>query len=185
MLSRLKILLIPTVALVLGAGMVIGRISTKLPATSQPTTQPGRWFDEQLNLSADQRKQMESIWGDVRQNMGKTFENRDAISKERDAAVQSLLTPEQKIAYDKIYETYRAKRDDMDKQREKLFADANLRSRAILSPEQQKRWDALSQEHHGWGGGPRRGGPRGPGGPGSQPSTRPSTRPAGADRPGF
>jgi len=184
MLSRLKFLLIPTVALVLGAGMVIGRISTQLPsaAATQPTTQPGRWFDEQLNLSADQRKQMETIWGDVRANMGKTFEGRDAISKERDAAVQELLTPEQKIAYDKIYETYRAKRDEMDKQREKLFADANQRSRAILSPEQQKRWDAISQEHRGWGGGGRRGGPRGPG---SQPSTRPSTRPTGPERSGF
>src|ERR1700712_3968206 len=127
MLSRLKFLLIPTVALVLGAGMVIGRISTKLPATSQPTTKPGEWFDEQLNLSADQRKQMETIWGDVHQNMGKSFDSRRQLDEQRDQSVKDLLSDDQKKAYDEIYASYRAKRTDLDKQRDKQFADANQR----------------------------------------------------------
>ena len=178
MLSRLKLLLIPTVALVLGAGMVIGRISTKLPATTKPVEKPGGWFDEQLNLSAEQRKQMDAIWGEVRQNMGKTFEGRQTIDKERDQAIRDLLSEDQKKSYDAIHEAYRAKRAEMDKQRDKLFADADQRSRAILNEEQQKRWDVLSKERQG------RGRSRG-GRPGSQPSTRPfsGTGPHGPDAP--
>ena len=174
MLSRLKYLLIPTVALVLAAGMVIGRISTKIPAATQPVDKPSGWFDEQLNLSADQRKQMDTIWGEVRQNVGKTFEGRSTLDKERDQAILDLLSEDQKKVYNAIYDNYRAKRADMDKQRDKLFADANTRSRAILNEEQQKRWDALSKDRHGWPGGGRRG-PR----PGSQPSSRPSSRSSG------
>lgn len=170
MLSRLKILLVPTVVLVLAAGMVIGRISSKLPvAATQPTEKPGGWFDEQLNLSADQRKQMDAIWGDVRQNMGKTFEGRQTIDKERDQAIRDLLSDDQKKQYDAIYESYRAKRTEMDKQREKMFADANQRSRALLNEEQQKRWDVLSKERQG----------RGRGGRGGRPGSQPSTRPFG------
>ncbi len=175
MVSRLKFLLVPTAALVLGAGLVIGRISAKLPATTQPATQPAGWFDEQLNLTADQRKQMETIWGEVHQNMGTSFEGRFALDKERDQAVRDLLTEEQQKSYDAIYDSYRAKKADLDKQREKLFADANARSRAMLTPDQQKRWDALSQEHRGGPGGRSRGGRP----PGSQPSSRPTSRPFG------
>ncbi len=168
MFARLKYLL-PLVVLVLGAGMVIGRISTRLPATTQPTDKPHGWFDEQLNLSADQRKQMDSIWGDVFKNVGKTFEGRSTLDKDRDQAIQELLSDDQKKTYAAIQDNYRTQRGDMDKQREKLFADANAKSRAILTEDQQKRWDALSKERHGWLG-PRHGRP------GSQPSSRPGGR---------
>ena len=173
MLGRLKYLLVPMVVLVLGAGMVIGRISTRLQATTQPADKAHGWFDEQLNLSADQRKQMDAIWGDVRQNVGKTFEGRAALDKERDQAILDLLSDDQKKAYNAVLDNYRAKRGEMDKQRDKLFADANAKSRAILTEEQQKRWDALSKDHHGWpGAGQRRGRP------GSQPTSRPGSRPS-------
>ena len=181
MVSRLKYLLVPTVILVLAAGMVIGRISTKLPAATQPVDKPHGWFDEQLNLSADQRKQMDAIWGEVRQNVGKTFEGRSALDKDRDQAIMNLLNDDQKKQYAAIYDNYRTKRAEMDKQRDKLFADANARSRAILDEEQQKRWDALAKERHGWPG-PRSRGQR----PGSQPSSRPFDGPPGAQGPeGF
>ncbi len=155
------------VILVLAAGMVIGRISTRLPATTQPADKQHGWFDEQLNLSTDQRKQMDAIWGDVFKNMGKTFEGRATIDKEREQAIQDMLSDDQKKAYAAIQDGYRAKRGEMDKQREKLFADANAKSRAILTEEQQKRWDVLSKERRGWGGLRH-------GRPGSQPSSRPS-----------
>jgi hypothetical protein len=125
MLTRLKLLLIPTAALVLAAGMVIGRISAKLPAATQPSDKPAGWFDEQLNLTVDQRKQMDTIWGDVRQKVGKTFDGRYALDKERDQSIRNLLTGDQKKQYDAIYDNYRARRAEMDKQREKIFADAN------------------------------------------------------------
>ncbi len=83
------------------------------------------------------------------------------------------MTPEQLVAYDKIYTDARAKRQEIDKEREALFHAANDRSRALLTPDQQVKWDAMQKDmhdhdHHG---------PGGPGGPGRMHNNEPSTQP--------
>ncbi len=167
------LIFVTTVLLMLGAGIVLGRLSTRvqpLPAT-RPTTGPA-WFDEQLNLSTDQKKQMDSIWSDTRQKMEKLFERQRGLEADRDKQIKDLLTEEQRTKYDAIRNSYREKRDEFEKDFSALRADADKRSRALLNDTQLKRWDELQKAREGH----RRGGPRGPRGASTKPTTEPSHR---------
>ena len=195
-MHRLKLMFIPMVALIFVAGLVVGRISSRVPViaaegpTTKPTTRPDRspsWLHDQLGLTADQRTKMDAIWAGVRQNSGNGFDERRKLDKERDQTLLSLLTPEQKAQYDAIQAANKAKRDELDKDRERLMADANEKSKALLTDEQKVKWDELTKqmrEHRDRGpGGPRNRGDRGPdrGGPGG--NDRPSSRPSNLEPP--
>jgi F0F1-type ATP synthase membrane subunit b/b' len=175
-----------TVVLVLAAGVVVGRLWTRLPlAAPPPPGQERSWIADQLDLTTDQRKQMDAIWAETKQKMAATFDQHHSLDHERDAAIRNLLNDEQKAAYDKIQAEYRAKRTQMDKQRDQLIHDAEERSRALLDDSQQKQWDELTklmhQRHgpHGPPGSPGGPGPGDAGRPGGPPDTVPTTRPDG------
>lgn len=180
-MTPLKLVFIPTVVLVFGAGLVVGRITTRIPpivAATQPATKPvdrgPNRLHDQLGLTADQRKQMDAIWDEVMKTRGERFDRERKLEKERDNIAVSLLTPDQKVNYDKAMEDYRTKRTALDKEREAVMAQANERSRALLNDEQKKKWDEWSKEMRNSRGGPR--GPRGGdrGGERGGPPTRPN-----------
>ena len=151
-MRRSTILLSTAAVLVLSAGLVVGRLSSRIPHRALQLDHDHSWFQEQLGLTADQRQHMDSIWADARQQMDKLGEHRHGMEHDRDAAIKALLTPEQSTAYDKIIQDYHTHRADLDKEREALFHGANDRSRALLTPDQQTKWDAMSKqmhEHHG------------------------------------
>jgi hypothetical protein len=179
MTDRKVILLLCTVILVLGAGVVVGRLLAPLPAAAIVQTQPDRprppWFD-QLALSSQQRQQMDAIWDDTRQKLHNLnfLDHRRELDKQRDAQIRGLLSTSQVAAYDQINTDFRAKVDELDKERQKLIDDANQRSRALLDDSQKKLWDEQSKRPHGQDHGPH-GPDHGPhGGPdGGAPTTRP------------
>jgi Spy/CpxP family protein refolding chaperone len=146
--------------LVLGAGLVVGRLSDRLRPVAPPAVEHGKgWFSDTLGLSMEQKLKMDGIWSDVRQQIDKMGDRRHSLDRDRDAAIRALLTPEQSEAYDKIFADYHNHRADLDKDREKLFHDANDRSRALLTPDQQVKWEAMSKDmrdhdHHGPPGAP-------------------------------
>jgi hypothetical protein len=156
---RKTAMLLILMALSLGAGVELGwmwRPGNFNPGAPGPNPgSPRPWFD-QLGLSSDQQKQIDKIWGDIRQQMQRLGQQHRDLDKSRESQVLALLNDEQKAAYEQINKDIRASRDDLDKQREALIADANTRSRAMLSPTQQEKWDILSKEIRR-----RRGGPMG------------------------
>jgi hypothetical protein len=161
-----------TTTLVLCAGVVVGRLSIRVPvAVAAAPEQHGggpSWLAQQLNLSATQKQQMDAVWADTRLKIDQSFDRRRQIDKQRDAAVQALLSEEQRAAYQKIVADYRAQRAEADKQRESLIHDAESRSRALLDETQQKKWDELAKDMHSR---------RGPHRPGGSPDTHPATQP--------
>jgi hypothetical protein len=162
-----------TVLLMLGAGIVLGRLSSRMPAAAPkpPTTGPA-WFDEQLNLSPGQRKQMDAIWGETRQKMEKLFDRQRALDTERENAIKELLSEEQRAKYDAIRQSYREKRGEFDQDFQKLRKEGDEKSRALLDENQLKRWDQLQKAREGR----HRGGSRSRG-PSTQRSTTESSRP--------
>jgi hypothetical protein len=107
--------------------------------------------------------------------MDKSHEKQRNLDKDRDAAIKALLSPDQSKAYDQIFTDYHTHRTDLDKERDQCFRGGNDRSRALLTPEQQVKWDAMNKQMHDHDR-PHRGGPGGQGGPGHNrggPSTRP------------
>jgi hypothetical protein len=166
-MGRSKYILVLTMMLVFAAGLVVGQLWARLPvlkATPPPADGKPSWAHD-LGLSAEQQKQMDAIWGETRQKIGQTFEQRRNIDKQRDEAIQSLLNEPQKPAYEKIQSEHRQQRAELDKERGQIIKQAEERSRALLTDEQKKRWDAMPR-------GPRGGPPRPSG------STNPSTRPS-------
>jgi cell division protein ZapA (FtsZ GTPase activity inhibitor) len=182
LVKRSTILLSIAAVLVLCAGVVVGRLWTRLPAAVMPPHQDHDrgWFQDTLALTPEQRKDMDGIWADVKQQVDKINDRRHAIDKDRDAAIRALMTPEQLTAYDKIFADVHTKHMELDKERETLFHSANDRSRALLTADQQVKWDAMQKdmhdhEHHG---GPMGGGPGGPGRMRNGSSTQPASGPA-------
>jgi len=150
-----NLVLVSTAALVLGAGVMVGRVTDRL-APPPPREHSRSWMDDQLKLTPDQRAAMDAIWTDTRQQVEKAFEHRRDMDKQREQAILGLLSPDQKAAYEKINADFHAQRDDLFKQRNELVQEANDKSRALLDPDQQKEWDLLTtemKERHGPPGG--------------------------------
>jgi Spy/CpxP family protein refolding chaperone len=61
---------------------------------------------DSLNLTADQRKKVDSISADSRTKM-QAGGDRQAIMQERTTAIKAVLTPEQAAKYDKLMEAMR------------------------------------------------------------------------------
>jgi membrane-associated HD superfamily phosphohydrolase len=172
-MRRSKFILVLTIVLVFAAGVVMGQLWARLPvskATTPPPPTDGKppWVSE-LALTAEQQKEMDAIWAETRQKIGQTFDQRRNIDKQRDEAIQSLLTEQQKIAFENIQSEHSTQRAELDKERAQIVKQAEERSRALLNDEQKKRWDAMPRGPRG----PRGGPPRSPGS-----ATHPSTRPS-------
>ena len=146
-MRRSTIFLSTAAVLVLSAGMVVGRLSSRFSGM-RPPDHDHNWFTDQLNLTPDQHEKMDAIWADTKTQMDKINDHRHGMDHDRDAAIRKLLTPEQLTAYDGIFDAYHAKRAEFDKDREKLLHDADDRSRALLSPEQQVKFDAMKKDMH-------------------------------------
>jgi Spy/CpxP family protein refolding chaperone len=178
-----NLILVSTAALVLGAGVVVGRLSDRVEGMRPPQQQQdrrGNWLADQLKLTADQHQKMDEIWNETSQQIEKTFQGRRDDEKAWEQAVLGLLTPQQQADYEELNQEFRDRRDERFKDRDRLVQVANDRSRALLDDDQQKKWDVLSKEmqarHRGTGMGPGRG--PGMGGPGMGPGR-------GPDFPGF
>jgi hypothetical protein len=180
-MNRTRFILVVTIVLVLGAGVVVGRLWANLPSMSHGEDKPPPSFAKIiLKLTADQDKQMDSIWADVHQKIDETFEQRKTLDREHDQAISALLSPEQYISYEEIQQEYRDGRGELDKLRQKLVHDGEIKSIALLDAEQKKLWDQMPHRPHLWG----HGSATSPGGGGARfgfdgsPPHGPSTRPS-------
>lgn len=178
-MGRIRIIMLVAFVLVMSAGVVVGRLWARLPVETRPQGRSPSWLADQLQLSSDQRQQMDAIWNDTKQQIGALMDHRRGLDREREQAIRNLLTPDQRTAYDKINDDFRARRSDLDKQREALLRQANERSRALLTETQQKRWDTLTKEMHDHDHDRR--GQHGP--PGLRPTTKPAAQNTEGSRP--
>ncbi|MDP9175040.1 MAG: periplasmic heavy metal sensor [Planctomycetota bacterium] len=157
-IARKKIIFYFTVLLMLGAGVLVGRLSARLPGPPPP---PGRmpqpWLVAELNLTPQQQQQMDALWADVRKKNEHIFDQRHQLQQQRDDDIHRLLTPEQQSTYDKIQQEFRNNADAMNHEFEKSIADANQHSREMLDDAQKKTWDKITSQRMR-----DRRGPRGP-----------------------
>ena len=156
-MNNTRSILLAAFILVLSAGVVLGRLWAKLPMvesapTTRPATQPS-WLAEQLGLSPAQGQQVDAIWAETKLQLSKTGERRHTLDATREQAVVALLSSDQQKAYEQILTDFRARRAELDKERESLIHSADERSRSLLSDEQKRKWDQL-RDSHGWHGPP-------------------------------
>lgn len=171
---KAKIIIVLGFALAFGAGVVTGmllrqkaveaRAADPLKVVEPPKTRPSLSTD--LDLKPEQEEQMHKIWSSVRQQMD---DRRRVLRKERDEAIDRLLTAEQKPLYEKVRADYEAKMSPSDLEGRRIFDEAVKQTKAILNDKQRVRYEEiLKKRESGWHGR----------GPGRRPDEKATSRPA-------
>ena len=171
-MSKTKAIILTAFVLAMAAGVALGMLSSR----TIPQRNSGHsWLGDELQLTATQEQQMCQIWSGVMQSKGKAFaEQMRSLQQEREAAISTVLTADQKAQLDQINDRFVQRAGDLWKSSEQPFMAAAEKTRSILSDSQRSKYDALLEKFRAdgasgnWVFGP---GPKGP-------STAPSTRPA-------
>jgi Spy/CpxP family protein refolding chaperone len=143
-MTKTKLIILVCFCAAFGAGVATGVALTRFSSEHRP----GSWLDHELNLTPQQREQMRGIWSQV-VSMPSQREQRQALQKERDEAVQALMNESQKAQYDEVMKTYAAKLAALEESRKKAFEGAVERTKKILTEPQRKKYEELLQKHGG------------------------------------
>jgi Spy/CpxP family protein refolding chaperone len=150
-MKRSRQVFLITAVLVLCAGVVVGRLTARLSVEPSPPQagHPPSWLADQLDLSAEQRQQMDAIWAAAITQMHNSGREQHDLDRQRDDAIRALLSSDQEMMYDEINDTYRSERQQLEKERDALIKSAEERSRALLTDAQKAKWDTLPKPMHG------------------------------------
>lgn len=175
-MTRAKTLLLIAFVLSFAAGAVFGlairfnRVgASEQAAPAAPPSKPSErsWLTEQLDLTPQQREQLSGIWSEISSQSGRSYyERRRTLQRERDDAVLSLLTSEQRTERDRLFGEYEQRTEEMERERDRLFKDAVERTKAVLTESQRTKYEQLLKEREQQRERHRR------------PTTGPATRPA-------
>lgn len=174
-MTRLKVLAGLALCLAYAAGIATGWAGFTLAGEkSPPPRDRGSWLSHELQLSPEQKVQMEAIWskeatGDDRARVRELYEGRND-------EVRAILSEEQKKTFDEIYRVSEEKRDAVFAARRERHQKAIDETMGILTPEQQEKYKTIladlekreSSREHGMMPGPK-GGPEGEKGSGPPP----------------
>ena len=187
--ARMMIVLLFVVAFAAGGASTLAFRQWERPGGHGPS-----WLTSELDLSAQQQQEMIKIWGSSdRSGMQEESERRHEFQRQRDESIRALVPAEKRAELDKVQEAYAQQMADLGEQRRRRFDASVEKTKAILTPEQRKKYDQIlargqeGRHFHGMGpGGFPGSGPGGP--PGSDhhgprpelgpPDTHPSTRPS-------
>jgi Spy/CpxP family protein refolding chaperone len=142
-----------------GAGTAVGMLwATPAP---KPSRDP---FLSELDLTQEQRDKIKGFWTEAMKN-GWQREQRDAVFKEREAAMKAMLTDEQKAKQEEIQKVFQSKMDEMNAASKRSRDEAYEKTKAILNPDQLVKYEEMRKKRfEGREGRDGREG-RGPGGP--------------------
>ena len=157
-MKRVTTLLVLVFAIALSAGVVAGRLASRLPASSTPQADASdhSWLAEELQLTREQSDQMRNIWEEVRGISGECYDQASGLQKQREDEIGALLSPDQKVRYNELTIKYQNKMNALTASRQKAFDQAVQSTMKILSPEQQQRYEQILKDRvgHGSGAGP-------------------------------
>jgi Spy/CpxP family protein refolding chaperone len=149
-MSESKVLLLAGFLLTLAAGAVGGMLTHRLSSdVSVPTAEQRSPLSQALDLTPEQATQMRLIWEDVRSTANDCLTSGQALSREREKAMESLLSPDQRVEYDRIKTDYNAKIDALKVRREQTFQKAVEQTRSMLTEPQRKKYEKLVHDRTG------------------------------------
>jgi hypothetical protein len=155
--SRTQIILVGLTVLALSAGVVAGMLASRIPAVEghvqHPSVTPAAGAQSQLTaalgLSPDQQEKMRSIWEGVRTQVQDYYQDAEGLQKQRDDAIASLLTDEQKARFEKLSKDYASRYDELVRRREAAFEKAVESTRKILDETQRQKYDEILKSRVG------------------------------------
>jgi len=155
-----KVLLVIGFVIAFGAGWMMNRgyemrtrqEHAQAPTTTAPATRPhrgpgGSFLTAELNLTTDQQEKMKVIWDSTRRNGRDDWDRRNQFRKDRDDAIAALIRPEDKEKFEQVQKTYTDKNAAMDKEIRNGWESAVEKTKAILQPEQLKKYEEFLKNH--------------------------------------
>ncbi len=113
-----------------------------MPAATRPSRQG--WLATELNLNADQEKELNQIWSETAHRGGREQEDRRRqFRKERDEAIAALISPQDKDKYDQLLKIYADRNAAMEREWSNSYHAAVERTKQILTVEQRHKYDEL------------------------------------------
>jgi Spy/CpxP family protein refolding chaperone len=154
-----KVLLVIGFLVALGAGVIIGMelrqpasatANVPAPAATRGATGaggPGGMLTARLGLTPEQQEQMKRIWSETAHRGGREAdERRRQFRKERDDAIAALVRPEDRPKYDAAVQHYADRQAAMEREWRSSFQAAVEKTKAILAPDQAKRYEEFLKE---------------------------------------
>ena len=144
-------LLIAAFALALAAGVSGGLLLARLPAARAQgqLSVAASPLAAELSLSPQQAEQMREIWENVRDTAQECLADARRLQRERDDALVSLLTHEQKAAFAKISQEYADGFAELNRRRDREFKKAVGQTQAVLNAEQWERYQRILRSRVG------------------------------------
>jgi Spy/CpxP family protein refolding chaperone len=131
------------------AGWSVGmnrRVGDAKPASC--SGRHGGWLVAELELSAEQQKQLEQIWSDVAKGGWRDrMDRRRQLSRERDEAIAALIRPEDKVRLDEILKQYAESSAAMERESRASYQSAVDQTKAMLTPEQRAKYEEILARH--------------------------------------
>jgi len=120
------------------------------------------WLAQQLDLTPEQRQQMDAIWSDTARDKAREHgERRAQLRRDRDAAIAALIPEADRPRHQRVLDDFAAANAALDEAWRRSFEQAVERTKAILTPEQRQKYEAILARQRQFDGGPGRGRDRG------------------------
>jgi len=162
-MNKVHLATVVGIAVAFAAGGSVGMlVGSDRPVERRHRPGFGHGLTRDLNLTGAQKEQMKEIWSAVMSREGRkaAWARRLALKQKRDEAIEALLTDEQRVRYDAILAEHDRAMEDMHQEGRRRIEEAVERTRAILTPEQAKKYDEIRTNRRGGpfpGGGPNGG----------------------------
>ena len=115
--------------------------SAVAPAATRPVG-PGGLLATELGLTAEQREQMNRIWGEnARALRHQQDQRRSQFRKEREDAIAALIRPEDRAKYDEVQRVHAQHMTDLEKELRASWQKGVEETREILTAEQRVKYE--------------------------------------------
>jgi Spy/CpxP family protein refolding chaperone len=135
------------------AGLAVGMSvrQRRFVASAGPATRPSShasWMIRELDLTPQQAAQMRQIWSQLVHHGGPAHEeHRGQIRQERKKAIEALIPAQKMSQYQQIQDNYVAEMAALHRESQASYQDAVEKTKAILTPEQRKKYDDFLSRH--------------------------------------
>lgn len=143
MMTRSRMIVLLLFVLAFGAGLSVARVVDQGRPT-RPERGPS-WLAGELNLSADQRQSMLTIWGSLNNTNSEDSERRRELARQRNEAIRKLIPEDQQHLLTQINEEHNRQMGELSSQRRRRFEEAVEKTKAMLNAEQRQKYERILQ----------------------------------------
>ncbi|HWE93922.1 MAG TPA: hypothetical protein VG269_08170 [Tepidisphaeraceae bacterium] len=148
-MTKPTLIIVLMFVLALGAGVVAGKLSSRVaPQVVTAGERPVESLSD-LNLTGDQRAQMKRIWELVRDTAHDCEREKENIRRTHEANVVALLSEAQREKYQNMTNEANAAGRKIDARRQTAFDDAVAKTLGILNEQQRLAYRQILQDRVG------------------------------------